>query len=246
MRGSPARLLRRVFRMAAFTFHTVRALLQGLFLLGPKSWKKRGSWLQANALAYSRILNLNVQVYGEIPSNGLVVSNHLGYLDILVLGSIMPCTFISKKDVHSWPVLGWLASLGGTLFVDRDRRQDLPNSLKKICHALDRSMPLILFPEGTSSGGQQVLPFRSSLFEAVSSLHIQITPAALCYSLADGSVQEEICYWRDMTFLPHFWNLLGKKQPRAVIHFGAPVFPPAPRKILAGKLHHAVAKLHSL
>jgi 1-acyl-sn-glycerol-3-phosphate acyltransferase len=99
-----------------------------------------------------------------------------------------------------------------------------------------------MFPEGTSTGGGRVLPFHSSLFAPAAQHGWPVTPAWIGYEVVDGSVEEEVAYWRDMTFLPHFLNLLGKRRVRAVVHFGEPLRN-SDRKALARELHEAVIRL---
>lgn len=102
---------------------------------------------------------------------------------------------------------------------------------------------VVLFPEGTSSNGQTVLPFRSSLLEPATRLAQPVTAAWIGYELADGDVGEEVCYWKDMTLLPHLINLLGKHQVRARLRFRRVPAPAVERKELARQLHAEVVRL---
>src|SRR5437764_10384856 len=125
----------------------------------------RASWLQFATRRFLRIFRATVQTSGPMPSNGLLVCNHLSYMDILVLSSLTPAVFVAKREVKSWPVFGWFARLAGTLFVDCERRTQVGKVTNQIESVLNEGVLTILFPEGTSSGGETVLPFKSSLLE---------------------------------------------------------------------------------
>ncbi len=178
------------------------------------------------------------------PNRGLLVCNHLSYLDILVIGATTPCVFISKSDVRRWPVFGWFAAWAGTLFVRRERRTDAARMTEEIRTALSQEILVVLFPEGTSTGGTAVLPFKSALLGAVEATDHPIAPAAIAYHLDDGDAAEEVCYWKDMTLFPHLWNLLGKRSLNAGLEFGlAKAVSREDRKTTALRLHSEVLEL---
>ena len=203
----------------------------------------RAAWLQRATLRHLKIFGFTSEITGTIPRTGLLVSNHLSYLDILVLGSLTPAVFVSKADVRSWPVFGWLAALAGTVFIERERRLHVGEVNTQIQAALDDGMLVVIFPEGTSSNGADVLPFRSPLLEPVAGGTHHITISRLQYFLKDGDAANEACYWGDHSFFPHLLNLLGKRSLHAKVHF-APYGPStADRKELAKQLHAAVSGL---
>jgi 1-acyl-sn-glycerol-3-phosphate acyltransferase len=205
--------------------------------------RDRARWLAFWSRMTLRALRVRVRTEGMPPRRGLLVSNHLSYLDIVVLGSLEPMRFVAKADVRRWPVMGRLAIMGGTLFIDRTRRADVSRVNSELAQALGADVPVVLFPEGTSSDGRGVLPFRSSLLAPAAEAGAPVTPCHLSYELDDGSVADEVCYWRDMTFLPHFLNLTRKTTVRARVRFGAPVNTVPDRKALARALHAAVETL---
>ncbi len=178
----------------------------------------RAAWLQRAARRCLRIFKLQPQVAGPVPARGLLIGNHLSYLDILVLASLTPTVFVSKRDIKFWPVIGWLAGLAGTLFVDRERRTRVGQTNEEIRKALDDGALVVLFPEGTSSDGRTVLPFKSSLLEPATQHIHPLSIALIQYQLEAGEVGEEVCYWGDMTFLPHLLNLLGQRSVQASVH----------------------------
>ena len=205
----------------------------------------RIAWMQWMSRRFLSLLRCKVSVTGVVPSCGLIACNHLGYVDILVIGSVCPAIFVAKSDVAGWPLFGWLSRNAGTIFVSRESPSEVPAQLRQMEGPLHVGVPVVLFPEGTSSDGTRVLPFRSSLLEAAVHSGLAVTPASVGYDLSgDGDVGQEIAYWGDHTLLPHLVNLLSKHSFAARLHFGAPRRPSADRKIEAKILHQEVSAIH--
>jgi len=247
MKGLRRHPFRVTGRFCWFAGEVILALVDFLFHCAFRSKKtdlaRRALWLQRVSRRVLRIFKLEPQVTGPVPSSGLLVSNHLSYLDILVLMAIMPAVFVARHDVRHWPVIGWLATLAGTLFIDRSRRSDVRRLTEEIQMILNEGTLVILFPEGTSTNGQGVLPFKSSLLEpAVRQTH-PITVGCIGYALDDGDVSEDICYWGDVTFFPHMLNLLSKRAVRAFVRFARFEHSGADRKELAQQLRLEVLNL---
>jgi 1-acyl-sn-glycerol-3-phosphate acyltransferase len=195
------------------------------------------AWLQNHSRRVLRIFNTRLELRGPIPSQGLLVCNHLSYLDILVLAASTPAVFVSKREVRSWPVFGWFARMAGTVFVHRERRSHVAHVTDQIDAALRSGALVVLFPEGTSSNGQTILPFKSALLEPAMRTAHPLWAGLIQYELDDGDVGEEVCYWKDMTLAPHLLNLLGKEMVRASVQFARFSGHPANRKDLARQLH---------
>lgn len=200
-------------------------------------------WLTTWSRRTLRGLGIDCEYTGRIPNHGLVVCNHLSYLDIPVLAGAGPMVFVSKADVARWPLLGSLARCGGTLFLQRESRGHVAVVADALRPRVEGGTVVTLFPEGTSSGGESILPFRSSLLEPAAANNWPVTPAWIHYHLADGLVSEEVAYWRDMVFLPHFLNLLGRGRLTARVAFGDPVQGVRDRKELTRRLHAEVVRL---
>jgi 1-acyl-sn-glycerol-3-phosphate acyltransferase len=167
----------------------------------------------------------------------------LSYVDILVLSALTPSIFVAKSEVKHWPVFGWFARLGGTLFTDRARRAQVGPLAKALRTSLDQGALVVLFPEGTSSDGQNVLPFKSALLEPATNYSYPLSASLIEYQLEDGDVSEEVCYWKDMTFVPHLINLLSKRRIEASVRFSELRQRREGRKELARQLHSEVLKL---
>ena len=150
------------------------------------------------------------------------MSNHLSYLDIVIISSVMPCFFVSKSEVQKWPYFGEAARSGGTIFIDRESRASTAGVATQIGERLHLPIPVLLFPEGTSSDGAQVLRFHSSLFEPAIAAEASVTAAAVRYALEAGQLERDLCWFDDSDFLPHLWKTLGAAGFSAEVTFGEP------------------------
>jgi len=247
MQGFRQHPFRVVARLLWFGFEVLEANLVFLArrVFCPKKSRRaaRALWLQRTARHVGRIFQLQIQSAGTIPAGGLLVCNHVSYVDILVLVSLTPGVFVAKREVKSWPVMGLLAQLGGTVFIDRQRRTHVGAVNEEIQTALDDGALVIVFPEGTSSDGETILPFKSSLLEPATQLQHPLTVACIQYTLADGDAGAEVCYWGDHSFVPHLLNLLSKRSVRATVRFAPVQEHSTDRKELAQQLHAAVSEL---
>jgi 1-acyl-sn-glycerol-3-phosphate acyltransferase len=205
---------------------------------------ERAEWLSASCRGVLASLGVVLSSEGSMPRSGLIVSNHLSYLDILCYGSIAPCVFVAKSEVRDWAVFGRLATNGGTIYVDRKSRTDAARAAQQIEDALRSGLRVVLFPEGTSSAGNSVLPFHAPLLESAIRARASITPAAIAYQIEGGDPGQDVCYWGDMTFATHFLGLLGKGKVHAEIAFARSRRGFDDRKTAAKLLHQDVAALH--
>jgi 1-acyl-sn-glycerol-3-phosphate acyltransferase len=188
-------------------------------------------------------MGIRVEVTGSPAVAGLIASNHLSYLDILVYSAIAPCAFVAKREVRAWPAVGWIATLAGTIYVDRSRRSETHAIQPEIQAALAGGLRLFLFPEGTSSDGSHVLPFHSSLFQPAIDLQVPVSAASIEYSIPDGIAGTEACYFGTMKLFPHLVNLLGKHSVTARVNFSPDSFVFTDRKQASLKMHEEVERL---
>lgn len=191
-------------------------------------------------------LSLEVSATGPQPGSGLVVANHLSYLDILFFSSRMPCIFVSKADVLSWPVFGILARCGGTIFIQRGLGSVLDEVSRQLSAALKEGIPVVLFPEGTSTDGSTVLRFYPGLFQTAVDIQAPVTASAIAYQTDDGR-EADLCYYGDITFAPHLFTVLSQKRVKATILFEDSSATYPGRKQAAKATHeHVVALRHAL
>ena len=191
-------------------------------LRGPLTLLRRAHWLQSSCRLILTSLGIHYRVEGRPPSHGLVVANHLSYLDILILSAAMPCFFVAKAEIRRWPFFGKAARTGGTLFIDRSSRASAEKVAGLIGERLASPVPVLFFPEGTSSDGSTVLHFHSRLFEPAVVAGAPVTAAAVRYVLQRGAEERDLCWFGDDAFLPHLWKALGTAGFSAEVRFGEP------------------------
>ena len=247
MRGALKHPLRVAGRLLWLAGEIIIAAVNFVFLVLLRSERPllaaRAQWLQQGCRRVLRIFNAEVRTSGPIPKSGLLVSNHLSYVDILALSALTPSIFVAKREVKKWPVFGWFACLGGTMFTDREKRTQVADLTKALRTALDEGALVVLFPEGSSSDGQTVLPFKSALLEPATGSSYPVSAGLIEYRLEDGDAGEEVCYWKDMTLVPHLVNLLSKRRVQVSIQFSELRQGSTNRKELARQLHAEVLKL---
>ena len=214
-------------------------------LHGPYTLERRAMWLHTTARLVMKSLGMAARLEGRPPTHGLVVANHLSYLDIVILSAAMPCLFVSKVEVDGWPFFGEAARSGGTIFLDRASRSSANMAAKQISERLQLSIPVLLFPEGTSTDGSRVLRFHSRLIDPATSAGAPITAAAIRYVIQDGTEERDLCWFGDEQFLTHLWKVLGKAGFSAEVHFGEPCVY-ADRRAAAAATHAEVQAMRDL
>ena len=189
---------------------------------GRLSTARRATWLHESCARLARRLSLVPSVRpARGDGAGLVVSNHLTYLDILVYSAARPFLFVAKSEVRRWPFLGTMARLGGTIFVDRGSSLQAAEASRQMEQGLRDGIPVLLFPEGTSSDGSSVLAFRSPLFDPAIRAGACVTAAAIRY-YADDAAEEQVTYWGEMVFVPHLFHTMCVRGLAAEISFDSP------------------------
>ncbi|UKJ73928.1 lysophospholipid acyltransferase family protein [Azospirillum brasilense] len=201
------------------------------------------------------ILGIGVVVRGERAANGpvLFVSNHSSYLDITVLGSVIPGSFVAKSEVAGWPFFGALAKLQQTVFVERKARSGVEKQRDELGARLDAGDSLILFPEGTSSDGNRTLPFKTALFAVaarrIGDRPLTVQPVSIAPTRLDGipmGIAFRPCYawYGDMDLAPHLWTVFTLGRMTVEVEFHPPVTIDgfSSRKALADHCQRAVAR----
>ncbi len=206
-------------------------------------------WMHVTARRMAWVLGIQATYEGEPPREGVLVSNHISYIDIIVHATRTPLVFISKAEVENWPIFGPLTRWAGTLFIRREVRKDVQRVADEMPRVVSSGNVLTFFPEGTSSDGSGLLPFRPSLLAPIVEHCWKVTPAFIRYSLepGDGTVEDDVAYYRPETvFGLHLFRLLGRRRIFASISYGASVEPGADRKALASALRESVSRLGGL
>lgn len=227
--GSPARGALRLLIYALWTLPLMPVQALAL-LLGARPVYR---WLPVvYHRVVCRILGIRVEVHGAPSREGatLFVSNHVSYLDIEVLSTLAPMSFVAKSEVARWPFFGWLAKLQGSVFVER-RPRATGAGRDEMQERLERGDNLVLFPEGTSGDGTRVLPFRSSFLAAAQlsehGHHVRVQPVTITYARLDGIPLGRLCrpyyaWYGDMELASHLWHMVALGEVAAVVVFHPP------------------------
>lgn len=171
------------------------------------------------------ILNLKVSLDGDpgqIPASGtVIISNHLSYVDGFVLNSIFPAVFVSKREVKKWPIIGFWATLCGTIFINRQKKNQVGSLIVEMSKKLKQAN-IILFPEGRATNGERMLPFQTAPLAAPLRNRSTIIPITLRYKRLDDAPlskdnRDLIYCYDEMDFVPHFWKLLSLRQIEVVV-----------------------------
>jgi len=199
-----------------------------------------GGWARASA----RVLGMKISVRNTPPSAPfLLVSNHLSYLDVIVLESQVDCAFVAKSEIASWPLFGLMCRTLGMIFIDRKQKRGIPRVIARIEETIARGLGVVLFAEGTSTDGHTVSPFKSSLLEFAARNHVPVHYASISYvaPVEATPADQSICWWGDMTFPDHVFRLLQLSGFEASVVFGAQPILSDNRHVLAKKLWSAVS-----
>ena len=180
------------------------------------SLRDRAQWLGVGSGNILRRIGLRYEVRGAPPVGGLIASNHLSHLDILCYAAAYRCIFVSKYEVMDWPIFGWFARWGGTIFVHRERAADAVTAGRAVEAALAAGAPVMLFPEGTSTDGAALLPFHPLLFEPAVRGAVPVTASAISYRSSEAQ-ESVLCYYGDVAFAPHLLTCLGLDQVEATM-----------------------------
>ena len=201
-------------------------------------------------IAARAIFALKVDSAGRFdPDARLIVANHISYLDIPAMGSLIDCAFIAKAEVAGWPVFGLLAKLQNTVFVSRSASRAHAD-LDALSHSVEREVPIILFAESTSSDGRDVLPFKPALLSPYLGQDIAIQPATILLESVDGAGEltqerrDRYAWYGEMDLLPHLWAFARGRgaKVRIVWHESIPAQSHDDRKKLAASLHETVRR----
>lgn len=202
-----------------FFFALVALVHLWISILGlPNRWKIISRLNRNFTLLLRLILNIKITVQGDegqLERGGyVIIANHVSYVDGMVLGSIFPIVFVSKREVKNWPIVGQWNTLCGTIFINRQHKEQVGSLVAEMTRKLHREANLLLFPEGTSTNGEKMLPFQTVPLAAPLRNRSMIVPVTLAYkSIEDTPVtpaNRDLVYWYgDMDFVSHFWRLLG-------------------------------------
>ena len=191
------------------------------------------------------IFEINVEVTGletylANQKKYLMVANHISWMDIIVIQSIKPCIFVAKSDVASWPLFGWVAQMTGTIFIKRDKVSDIKKALKKMKRRLIKRS-VCIFPEGTSTSGRYLLPFKSNLFQSSIDTNKSILPLCLRYE-QNNTYSDKAAFVDEMSLVDSINKIKQEKDIYVIVEVLQPIRPRYNRKELASYTQEIIRK----
>ena len=246
------RILRRIYRVIALFLW---GSWHGIYSLPIRYLYKEDHSISRMALQTKywgggivKILGIRTIVHGSPEeykkTGGLVVANHQSYVDVFLHASIFGLRFTPKKEIKSWPILGWYTDMTRPIWVDRDSRQASGGLMEQFRDTLRHKVPLIVYPEGTTSDGRSGLKeFKTTPFETVCGTDIPVQPVISIYHPAPGDMHP--AWYGDATFMPHLWALLGNRKSTADVYILPLIYPEGRnRKQLAKAVREAMLKAY--
>lgn len=206
-------LHRRLSRWWGLLGHLAHGLFTVMFRFPACSTSGRIEIMQKWSQKLLQIVGVHVVLKGTSPGvyppNTLLIANHISWVDIFALSSMTCSRFVAKQEIETWPILGTLVARTGTLFINRSNRRDTARINALLAEALQNGDCMTVFPEGTTSAGHTVLPFKSSLFDAAVRASAQIQPIALRYLHDNGELATEIAYIGDLSFMESLSQMIA-------------------------------------
>jgi 1-acyl-sn-glycerol-3-phosphate acyltransferase len=214
----------RIVRGARVTLHVFQGLATTALVFPLIGVARRQALIRRWSRQLLRMMRVDARVEGlpegGLPGNLLIVANHISWLDIFVVHAVRPSRFIAKAEVKRWPVLGRLVAGCGTLFLDRARRRDAHRVNQEARDVLAAGDTIAIFPEGTTTDGRSVLPFKSSLLQPIVDARGHVQPIAIRYLEPGGAYNDAPVYIGETTFLDSLWRVLGERSLVVEVCFG--------------------------
>jgi len=221
-------LVTRTYRISRILIHTITGLTLATFVLPLIKNTTKPALIQWWCGGLLRAFNIKVVTYGELPPQNIqgimFIANHISWVDIHALNSLIPLRFIAKSEIKSWPIFGYLVTKANTLFIDRSKRQEAGRIVEITVASLKAGDNLCFFPEGTTSngagsGGARVLPFKGSVLQAAIDANTHVWPVAIHYPSINNGINTDIAYAGDTTLIESMRNILRQDRPVITLHF---------------------------
>ncbi len=224
----PTPIALRIARSARLGLHVVQGVATTLVVFPWIDLRHRRELIRRWSIAMLRILRVEARIHGVppggLPGNLLIVANHISWLDIFVMNTLQPARFVAKAELRRWPVVGWLSTSVGTLYVERARRRHARSVNSEAAAALLRGDVVAIFPEGTTTDGMTILPFKGSLLQPIVDAGGHVQPIGIRYRDSAGSPSVAPAYVGETSFATSFWNVTGERALIAELHL-VPVLP---------------------
>lgn len=242
------RTIRAAIKMSLFVILTLSIYgvwwIANPFVRRKAAWRRYifGTWTKS----FVFVSQMHIKVIGTPPKPPFfLVCNHLSYADIGALRAVLRGIFVAKAEVKTWPLAGRICGDMGTIFIDRQNRRDIPRAGEEIVKRLNAGEGVIVFPEGTSTKGEEVLPFNSSFLQFAAVSNIPVSYASISYQTPPSELPANLaaCWWEDIGFFAHMWRLYKQLEYTAIVTFGDAPVANADRKLLAAELRDRVADI---
>ena len=237
--------IRAAFRYALFVISTLGLyaiwFICDFFIPNKQLWRQIifHKWAQS----FVAVSRMKIEVIGNKPQPPFfLVTNHLSYTDVAALRAVLEGVFVAKGEIESWFLAGRIVRDMGTIFINRQNRRDIPRAGREIIKRLEGGEGVIVFPEGTSTKGEEILPFNSSFLEFAAQTDLAVSYASITYKTpaSEPTASESVCWWDEKTFGEHLWYLFQLKEYTAIINFGNEPIHNANRKVLAKELREKI------
>jgi 1-acyl-sn-glycerol-3-phosphate acyltransferase len=198
-----------------------------------------------------KVLHVRVSVTGDIPlheiKQGLIVANHISWIDVYVMSSVLPMRFVAKSEVRSWPFIGWLCTRAQTIFIERNKRSDTIRTNLQMVEHLQQTNCVAIFPEGTTSDGSQVRHFHASLLQPAIDAQTPIYPVAIHYHDKHNKPNPDAAYIDEMSFGDSLWKILCSRDLHARVSTTVALSTQTEnRRVLALKAHQHITRALSI
>lgn len=204
--------------------------------MATRDLEKRKRRFSRNGTAWCRfcckIFGIQVVVTNRLPPDqpGLLVGNHLGFIDIIACASIQPNLFVTSREMRETPVLGLITEMAGCIYVERRSRGNIKNELQEMIEYLRRGFRVVLYPEATSTNGEGILPFKRTLITAAAHAEVPVLPYVFNFREINGEkgfklkYRDSVCWYGDISFVTAIWRAFGLKSLVCEVEFLSPVY----------------------
>lgn len=237
-----------MLRITRIVLHLLHGVFTTMLFLPRMSKDNREECIRRWSAKFLTILNIIVVPRGKIPDHTphqtLFVANHISWIDIWAIKQAYPINFVAKSEVRDWPIIGWLAVQVGTLFIERSKRHDTGRTASSMEQGLRRGECLCLFPEGTTTDGTELKPFKTGLLQAAINAEATVWPVAIRYPHPDGLINTDIAYAGETTMLQSWQAVLRQQQLVVELHFADPIpTTNQERRHLSHQARHAISSV---
>lgn len=228
---------RALYRLIVFSFIVLQLLCEGYYIHFTVKDKvlRRKRFTHLSQKIMRRCVNrfdINITTKNLPPENEvcLQVGNHMGFIDILAVGSLFPTCFVTSKEMHETPVLGLLTEMGGCIYVERRKRANILNEMQEMAKEMQQGLRVLLYPEAVSTNGEQVLPFKKTLMMSAAYANCPIRPYVFNFRAINSEPVEfkhrdYVCWYGDQNFFAALWRALQLTSVDVEIEFLEPLYP---------------------